>query len=103
MPRGSRPLFRARLFSHGEKANGIGKLKRLIANFIESGRSGTAGRRPGDHGSDLREPAVHLEIGAIDVAGLIGRKERDYISNLAGLRIPTERNAPAEVIVAETF
>lgn len=52
--------------------------------------------------SDPRNATVDLEVGAVDVAGLIRGKECDNVSHLNGLRIATERYLAGEVVV-ESF
>jgi hypothetical protein len=47
--------------------------------------------------SDLRGTAVHLEVGAADIARLIGGQERNHVGKLSWLRIATawhETSAP---------
>lgn len=44
----------------------------------------TVGRRSRDEVSDLREAAIDLEVGTVDVAGLVRGKERHHIGDLGG-------------------
>jgi hypothetical protein len=53
----------------------------------------------GDEASDLRQAAVHLEVGAIDLAGLIGGKKCHDIGDFVGFRVATKRHEAPEVIV----
>jgi hypothetical protein len=49
--------------------------------------------------SDLGQPAIHLDVGSVDIARLVGCEKRDDIGDFRGLRVPPYRNQTTQLVI----